>query len=103
MSFGQDLFEGFELPSQPFGRIVVMVKMHLNLAKARPAQRGQCVNVPRFVFVLRIEERMPRRPAIAIAEIAEKAGIIVEPVLDPFIRNRRSGVTTFGLIMVGDA
>jgi hypothetical protein len=46
---------------------------------------------------------MPRRPAITITEIAEKAGIIVEPVSDPFIRNRRGGVATLGLIMIGDA
>ncbi len=52
------------------GRVGVVVQVNLDLAKSAPAKTGQPIEMLGLVNFDRIEERVTRRPAVGIAELA---------------------------------
>ena len=76
---GQKFFVG----EQPFpergGAIAIMVQVNLHFPEAMTAQTGQGVQVIRVIGFQGIEEGVPGRPAIAIAEPSEKSWIVPDP------------------------
>ena len=55
--------------AQVLRRVVVVMQMHLDFAVSLPAQLRERIEKFGFVLLQRIEEAVPRRPAIAIREI----------------------------------
>ena len=74
MPAAQQLGELQERPPQVLGGVAVVVEVDLDLAVPGAAEPGQGVEVLGLVLVDRVEERVPRRAAVAVAEPAEEPG-----------------------------
>ena len=66
----------------PEGRVKKDVKVHLDFAKALPAEFGQVIKQLGPVFLGRIEKRVLRRLAIDIPK-AGKLRVVLQPVAEP--------------------
>jgi hypothetical protein len=92
------------LPQAVF-RVVIMVEMNFDIAKAGFAKVTQLVEVGgNEVFVLRIEERMLRRASAAVFEVTEEFQLFGAPAVHAGVSDVPGGsrVVRFEVIAHGD-
>ena len=75
---------GDQAGAELFRGIVLVMKMHFNFTEPLPAKLRQSVKVFGVVLFERVEERVTRRPTVAVSELSEQAGIVVRPTVEPF-------------------
>ena len=63
--------------------VVVVVQVDLHLHEPARTQAGQLIHMLRLVLIDGIEERMPRRAPVAVAEALEPPRILQHPVVHP--------------------
>ena len=101
---GSEAIAGFQQrPPEVLGGVVVVVQMDLDLTVARAAEPGQGVEVLGIVLLDGVEERVARRPSIAVAKLLEPLGIMADPFLDAHPSDFLVDISRLGLEVVGDA
>src|SRR5262245_35749005 len=79
------------------------MQVDFDLAEPGPAQLGQDVQVFRFVLLLRVKERVPRRTSVRITEPGAQPGVVLGPAVDTSAGDVRRGAAQLGLVVVADA
>jgi len=82
MAAGERLLERQQLAAQVVGRVAVVMQMNFHLAETGPAQLREPIEIIRLIFLDRKEERIARRPAVAVAEATELQGEFSDPSFD---------------------
>src|SRR6185437_7547380 len=78
------------------------MQVNLDFAESLAAQVRQRIEILCFVFLNRIEERMPRRAAVTVAKAGELARIILDPALNAGAADLHGRPVLPRLIVIGE-
>jgi hypothetical protein len=87
-------------PAQFLGRLAVVVQVDLDLAESLTAKPGKVVEMLGLILLKGVEKRVPRRPAVAVVQIAEKAWVVADPLPDTRPGDIRGGCLSARLEVV---
>ncbi len=103
VSSGKGLPEGNQRLSQILRCVIIVMQVDLDLAESAGAERGESIQVFRFVLFNRVKECVTRWPAVRIAESREESGVFTDPMSDATARDLGARAGVFGLEVVSDA